>query len=595
MALPTADQDLFAAIEAGSLPALQEALAKGANPNAKKAKQTALEYALSQRQRDAAALALIEAGADVAPVKDRIVWAVGQPLSVLEKFLAAGADPDTETFAGRPVQVAARAGLLPQVQRLLAAGADPNLGTLIGNALTDAIRDGHLDCVRELLRGGAKPDQAEAFGPILPVLVELGESETLRALLEAGADPNARYTLHGPHSRVKKAQREASREAVVKGLEAITSAVSGSAPSDDDDDESLEDLEKRLNAEIDTKVHDATRVRLSGVTPLMVAAAEGAADMVALLLDHAADPNVVDDEGRTALAIAEARGHDAVAERLRARGALAEAPIPADQALALAAERGDVSALEAAVARGAQIDSHDTRKSADGKTPLGLAVENGHAEAVRALLRLGADLEHKARTSPHNLRALLDNESQERTPLHVAAALGRTEIVTLLLDAGASPKARDESRETPLHLAAAANQIEAIRLLLARGADVDAKGRDNMTPLLYAAARGHAEAGEALLEGGADARAASRSRESALHFAVSSRSVPLVRALVARGADPRAPNKYGSSALERGAHLDEIGAILATAPKAGAKPPSPPRKAKAGGTKAAPKRPARRP
>jgi cytohesin len=377
---------------------------------------------------------------------------------------------------------------------------------------------------------------------------------------------------------------EASKGALVKGLHAIKEAVAGTSSDRDEDGgkaESFGDLEKRLNAEINAKVHDATEVRLSGVTPLMVAALEGSLDIVALLLDHAADPNAVDDQGRTPLGMAEAKGHGAVAQALRARGASAEATIPADQALMLAAERGDAAGIEAAVARGAQVNSHDTRKSADGKTPLVLAVENGHEDAVKALLRLGADVELKAKTSPHNTRAILDSESQERTPLHVAAALGRTGLAKLLLDSGASLKARDESRETPLHVAAAGNHVEAVRLLLEHGADVEAKGRDNMTPLLYAAARGHVEAGLALLDGGADARAANRSRETALHYAVSSRSAPLVRALVARGADPKAPNKYGSSALERGAHIDEIAAILAAAPEHGGEAPARPAKGKA--------------
>jgi ankyrin repeat protein len=565
MAPKAAERALFAAIEAGDVPALEAALAEGASPNATKGKQSALEYALSQRHPDAVGVALISAGADVARARNHIVWAATQPVSVLETFLAAGAPVNAESFAGRPVQVAARAGLLPNVKALLAAGADPDAGTLIGNPLTDAIRNGHGECALELLRAGARPEAAERFGPLLPTLVELGEVALVRALLDHGARADGRYTLKGPHSRAKKAQAESARNGLARGLQALTRAVGDAIAGKDDeedDGESFEDFEKRINAQLDAKVQEATRVRLSGVTPLMLAAREGSLELVEMLLARGADPDAVDDHGRTALAMAEAEGHPAVAEHLRARGARAVAAVSPAQALVLAAEQGDPAGIEEAVGRGAAVDAHDTRQSADGKTPLTLAAEGGHRAAVEKLIALGADLELKARTSPHNTRAILDSESQERTPLHVAAALGHDEVARLLLDAGASPKARDECRETPLHLAAAGNRASTVRLLLERGAEADAKGRDGMTPLLYAAARGHAEAGQALIDAGADARAATRAQESALHYAVSSNCLPLVRALWARGADPDARNKYGATPRERGAHVEAIAAMF---------------------------------
>ena len=58
-----------------------------------------------------------------------------------------------------------------------------------------------------------------------------------------------------------------------------------------------------------------------GTTALHYAALGGQADMVALLLEHGADPQRVgrkfDDAGHTALDLAEARGHEDVAKLLR--------------------------------------------------------------------------------------------------------------------------------------------------------------------------------------------------------------------------------------------------------------------------------------
>jgi ankyrin repeat protein len=559
---PSKDKALFAAIDAGEPTSVRAAVEGGANANGKKGKQSALEYAFARRAKDETLLALIELGAELAPVNDHIVWAIPKEEWVLEKFLAAGADPNIETYSGRPVQVAARAGLLPQVRRLLGAGAQPDLGSMIGNALSDAIQRGHTECALELLGAGATPAAAERYGPLLPMLIELGEKGLVQAFLDAGADPNGRYTLKGPHSKAKKEQQSAGRAGLATALKAIGGAAAGaSVPSALQPGESFDDFQKRVDARFEASISEATRVRFSGATPLMVAASEGSQALVELLLERGADVNAADDQGRTALVIAEAAGHGEVAALLRARGGSSAALLPPEQALTLAAERGDAEGIETALGRGAAIDGYDTRKASDGKTALVLAAEGGHPAAVRALVARGADLEQKAKTSPHNTRAILDSASQERTPLHAAAALGHDAIVRLLLDSGASPESRDECRETPLHLAATGNHHATVAILLERGAEVDAKGRDGMTPLLYAAARGHGAVGEQLLAAGANPSQATRAKESALGYAVSSRCVSLVKALVSLGADPDAKNKYGSSPRETASNPEIIAAL----------------------------------
>lgn len=574
-----ADRELFKAIEARSAEGVRAALAGGASPNATQGKQKALDLAFRWRVPDDGLHALIDAGADLGGGTPHVVWAATQPLPLLEKVLAAGADVNAESFAGRPVQVAARAGLLPQVERLLAAGADPDLGTMIGNALTDAITRGHAEVALALVKGGATLQAAEKFGPMLAMVIETGDVTLAKALIAAAPDVDTRATLRGPHTRVKLQEAGAARARLGAGLKriveagaALGKALSGEVPepatagSDgeegEDDRESFEDFEKRINAEISARAAAATRVRFSGATPLMIAASEGSVEIVDALLSRGALMDLVDDEGRTALRIAEASGHARVVERLRAAGASPEATIAPLPALMLAAEKGDPAEVEAAVRAGADVNAYDTRKATDGRTALIIASERGRLEIVRALLRLGADHSLRAKKSPNNLQAFLDNDSQERTALHAAAAAGHDRIATDLLDAGAAVDPRDENKETPLFLAAMNDRLPTVRLLISRGADVNAKGRDGMTPLLYAAARGHAEIGVVLLEAGADATAASRDKESALHRAVSSNALPLVKELVSRGADPLAKNKYGATPKERGAHIPKIAAIL---------------------------------
>merc|ERR1719362_37325 len=58
-----------------------------------------------------------------------------------------------------------------------------------------------------------------------------------------------------------------------------------------------------------------------------------------------------------------------------------------------------------------------------------------------------------------------------RSALHHAVMLGRAEVLTLLLEAGADPNALDDPCNTPLHHAAAGGHARAVFVLLQAGAD----------------------------------------------------------------------------------------------------------------------------
>ena len=78
---------------------------------------------------------------------------------------------------------------------------------------------------------------------------------------------------------------------------------------------------------------------------------------------------------------------------------------------------------------------------ADGSTALHLAARAGHTNVLRMLLDAGADA--------------LVADGETRTALHVVALAGHGLCVKALLDAGADPEGRDASGKTPLGLAEA--------------------------------------------------------------------------------------------------------------------------------------------
>lgn len=109
------------------------------------------------------------------------------------------------------------------------------------------------------------------------------------------------------------------------------------------------------------------------------------------------------------------------------------------------------------------------------------------ATSVHSLAQAGdvAGLKRKLQESP----ALINerNPVMSQTPLHVAAASNRVDLVKLLLEWQASEKAEIEARnmygETPLHLAAKNGCTDVVKLLLEHKANLEAKAGNGMTPL----------------------------------------------------------------------------------------------------------------
>jgi hypothetical protein len=112
--------------------------------------------------------------------------------------------------------------------------------------------------------------------------------------------------------------------------------------------------------------------------------------------------------------------------------------------------------------------------------------------------------------------------------------------------------------DTPLHLAAAGYRVEIVRLLLAAGADANAAtNHRRSTPLHYAAdgyvngpvwdATRQVETIRTLLDNGADVHLQDKNGATALHRAVRTRCAAAVRCLLKAGADPTTRNKPGST------------------------------------------------
>jgi hypothetical protein len=169
--------------------------------------------------------------------------------------------------------------------------------------------------------------------------------------------------------------------------------------------------------------------------------------------------------------------------------------------------------------------------------PIHEAAQVGDAEHVKRLVR----------TWPELMEA---QDDKGLTPLHVAAANGRAQVVEALLARRANVHATTRFGWVPLHFAATNGNPAIIKLLLAHGAQVQARTRNNETALLLACRVGSLASAQLLLEAGSDPNAAEKGGgHTPLHLAAMLGNEPLARLLLARGANVNSADKFGDTPL----------------------------------------------
>lgn len=123
---------------------------------------------------------------------------------------------------------------------------------------------------------------------------------------------------------------------------------------------------------------------------------------------------------------------------------------------------GDFSALRHWLSQGGTIDAPLLHSVAETWTPLALACAEGRVELVRAIVEIGG-----ARPSFSAQTRVLASSS----PLHIASRYGHAGVATVLLELGAVVDARDTFGFTPLCYAAGNGHLKTIEVLLGAGAD----------------------------------------------------------------------------------------------------------------------------
>ncbi len=431
----------------------------------------------------------IEAGANL----DRFDWNLSySPLGmaidrghpdIVQCLLNAGANPHCGSTLTTALGLAAERGEVEIVQMLLPRGVDVNTPVSRDGwtALLSAIKNGHRSVVQLLVTAGANVNVwSQGETPIL-LAAKCEERDIYNYLyplvntaIRLCADRDGEYLLQ---SNCKRRIREQNRP-VEKFIEMATVG-------------NLEEIERAIEVGI-----EVDEIGAKGHTALMAAAYYGHKAVVKRLLTAGADPNLLSDgdglvtAGMTALMLVAgsffASNRHQIAQLLLANGADIDRRGAGGRTAifyAALAGSGYTEFVETAIAAGADLDLQDDL----GHSLLSSVAAAENYPMFNLLMQAGASMvglesvqliQAASTGNVDRVKSLLANkvniDLDRGAAIGNAAAAGHTEVVALLIKAGANVNLRDKLGFTPIASAAYAGYGDIVRLLIDAGADIQA-------------------------------------------------------------------------------------------------------------------------
>jgi ankyrin repeat protein len=449
---------------------------------------TALLWAAHWNDLQTAEL-LVRAGADTNAANDFKMTPLSQACTnassaMVALLLQAGADPNARIATGEtPLMTCARTGNADAVGMLLEHGADVNAEepTQRQTALMWAAAEQHPNVLQTLIAAHANLQAHSSLGfTALHFAARFGDLESTRILLDAGVDVNIR------------AQPDAAQSEAASGNGAAGVARAGRGAG---------------------RVVMHGELTFPGSTALFVATVRGHVPLALFLLDHGADPNVM-DAGFTPLFWASGTWENGLANPVYGF---------VDPIGGIPDREAKLRLVKALLAHGADPNLQMTVKpptfggtgtggynDAVGATAFIVAANAADVEMMRILLAAGANPHLTTKTNSNALLAatglnrgigeIIDNEDQA------------LEAVTFLLDLGVDPKVITTFNENALFGPGYRGWNRMLELLIEKGAAVNVVSKAGVTPFLAASGYGDRLGGvlynkagaEVLLQHGAD-------------------------------------------------------------------------------------------
>jgi ankyrin repeat protein len=394
-------------------------------------------------------------------------WAVrADNVDLVRALLRGGAKATAANRYGvTPLALAAENGSAGTATLLLDAGADPNAVSGQGETvLMTAARTGRPAPVSLLLARGAAVDAREgAFGETaLMWAAGHDHPEVVRLLVAAGADPDARSTVIDlPKVKVDLATMVTT--ALPRGgMTALMFAARQGALSAAS---ALADSRANLNA-----------VDPDGTTAMVLAIINAHFEVAAALAAKGANPDIGDSAGMGAVYAAVDMAHpDPLINRPPARptGRLSAADL-----VRVLLDRGanpNVALKAPLLMR--QHNGGDASLG-DGATPLMRAAKAGDVALARTLLDHGADPSLALKNGTTTMMVALSGRGARALTSEAPAF----QMIRMMLERGADVNAVNAGGETLLHQGVSRGE-GFVRLLAERGAKLDVKDKSGRTPL----------------------------------------------------------------------------------------------------------------
>ena len=478
------------------------------------------------------------------------VWAmfcacIAGDLSSIQRLLKKDSSLVRCNYAYRtPIYFAVRENQVAAAELLLANGADP-LSLAVNDSMLEITRDrGYREMEQLLVRNYETVQNASPRGEPAGAAIRARNLEQLRKILEAEpgllhvGDERGNQPIHWA---VMTRQTDIIDEVLARGADINAARFDGARPvqliNGDYHYRGWRDVPKEITTkplevlahlrtrgayvDICTAAHsgDIDRVRElltqnpslanrpseyvtyypGAGTPLRNAAGRGHTEIVKLLLEHGADPNLPEEgiapKGH-ALYSAVYNGHHEVAKLLLERGAYPSPPVESSaDALSIAISNKDEKMIDL-------LCSHGSAQSVD------LLVHYNDIKTAAAVFAADPELANDANAfqgaggNESFLRLMLKYHPD--LPKRTAFAAKTRELTELLFQHGMNPSMPDWLGATPLHHFAGRGDIEKAALFLEHGANLHARDDDLCsTPLGWAAKFGRREMVAFLLEKGA--------------------------------------------------------------------------------------------
>src|SRR5215510_10976150 len=434
---------------------------------------------------------LVRAGANANVANDFRMTPLSQACTnassaLVDLLLKAGANPNTPIATGEtPIMTCARTGNIDAVRTLFVHGADVNAKEPAQHqtAAMWAAAEGHTQVLRTLIevKADLNAHTKTGFTP-LHFAARVGDVESARMLLDAGVDVNIRYERAAESGRGRGAAEAGAggRAAAPRRAGAARGAAGGGS-----------------GARADST--------FPGSTPLLVATVRGQVPLALFLLDHGADPNVM-DAGFTPLFWAAGTWENGLANPVYGF---------VDPVGGIPDREAKLTLVKALLAHGANPNLQMTARppgyggtgtggynDAVGATAFVVAANAADVEMMRILLDAGADPHLVSKT---NSNAILAATGLNRGIGEIVDDEDRAmAAVQFLLETGVDVKTVTTYNENALFGPGYRGWNRMLELLIEKGADVNIINKAGVTPYLAASGFGDRLGGVLYNKAGAD-------------------------------------------------------------------------------------------